>query len=74
MREKKEYDPSLDYARYPTLALLSTHLARCEGCGSSDFQFLLPDWRPMCLQRLRSGRLQRRKRILQRQMQFVQNF
>lgn len=45
---KRPYDPSLDYARYPTLAPLPRPVARCKGCGGSAFEFLLPQWKPLC--------------------------
>ena len=40
--------PSPDYLRYPTFAPLPRSVARCSGCGGSAFEFLLPQWKPVC--------------------------
>ena len=39
---------SPDYLRYPTFAPLPRSVARCSGCGGSAFEFLLPQWKPVC--------------------------
>ena len=44
------YDPSRDYIRYPTFAPLPDSRAQCKECGGSVFEFLLPQWKPVCLQ------------------------
>lgn len=43
-----KHDASLDYLRYPTFAPLPRPVARCKGCGGSAFEFLLPQWKPVC--------------------------
>lgn len=43
-----KHDPSLDYLRYPTFAPLPRQVARCGSCGGSAFEFLLPQWKPVC--------------------------
>ena len=48
MAANTHHDPSLDYARYPTLAPISRPFLRCSHCGSTNFGFLLPALKPMC--------------------------
>lgn len=47
-QHKRPCDPSLDYGQYPTLAPLPRPVARCKNCRGSAFEFLLPDWIPVC--------------------------
>ena len=48
MAANTHHDPSLDYARHPTLAPISRPFLRCSHCGSTNFGFLLPALKPMC--------------------------
>lgn len=51
-KPKTSLDPSVDYARYPTLSPLPEELLgsfiRCSGCGGSDFRFRLPERKAVC--------------------------